>query len=293
MATIMMVASIMIYILPPVVGVIDAQEPTMTEIEVYLNGYTEAEYEEIEDFSWMFECMPEIMLDTAVGYILDLVIEPENGNYTNGEREAELLEQINILAHNQAILLNEIVDLSQQVEQYKWYEYIASLGMNNLRLDLENIGVTANATEEQLNVLLTGTPLDGYGWSFLYAERKYSVNALVLIGLMRIESGLGASALAQRNNNLSGLSNGNGGWQRFANFDECIQATARLLRNNYLNEDGRFHRGTALWDVNILYCLNPDGSVDFTWTEIISRHAYNFIDLIHEHEGYDPYVIHY
>ena len=39
----------------------------------------------------------------------------------------------------------------------------------------------------------------------------------------------------------------------FESWTECLQETARLLREQYLNQNGKYYVGSSIWNVNVHY----------------------------------------
>jgi hypothetical protein len=152
-------------------------------------------------------------------------------------------------------------------------------------VDYADLRQPSNVSKEQLNTLLAGTPLEGYGWDFLKAEHEYGVNAIFLLSKMRFESSLGKSPVAQSNNNLGGFKANNGEWMKFDNFNESIDYSGKLLSEKYLVEDGSYYNGTALRDVNIRYCLNDDGSIDWRWSSGIENFASQYVSQLNSGQG--------
>jgi|GEM_PF-6995900 len=159
--------------------------------------------------------------------------------------------------------------LEEYADDVLFLSEILALGRNTARVDFYDLRVTSNTTEAQLNILLRGSPLEGYGWYFLAAERHYGVNAMILIGIVRQESGLGR--FQANTNNIAGIKNTNGTWRAFDSMIDCINFLARLLANSYLAPNGRFNNGTHLEGVNVRYAVMPDGSPDWGWSSAIRQ----------------------
>ena len=146
-----------------------------------------------------------------------------------------------------------------------WHELnylraVLALGYNNIVADLNDLRIPSNATAQQLNMLLENSPLRGYGWYFLAAERQYGVNAIFVISLMRQESALGR--YQANRNNFAGITTSSPDparrWQSFDTVQDGITAVFRLLGIEYLCYYGRFHMGVSLDAVNRLYAPLSD-----------------------------------
>lgn len=84
-------------------------------------------------------------------------------------------------------------------------------------------------------------------------SQKYQINELFFCGIIALESGWGSSEKAIANNNYTSQMK-QGKLIYFSSEAECIIATAESLRNNYLNEDGKYYNGTTINAVNERYC---------------------------------------
>ena len=179
---------------------------------------------------------------------------------------------------NLTLLSDELAEMTERAEWYaNRYEFAANefemiwhelnylravlvIGYNNIVADLSDLRIPSNATEQQLNMLLENSPLRGYGWYFLAAERQYGVNAIFVISLMRQESALGR--YQANRNNFAGITTGYPDparrWQSFDTVKDGIFAVFRLLGIEYLCYYGRFHMGVSLDAVNRLYAPLSD-----------------------------------
>lgn len=114
---------------------------------------------------------------------------------------------------------------------------------------------------ERAWVRLGAQGLRGTGEALVGAEELHGVNSLVLAAIAYLESGGGMSRLAREKNNLFGL--GAGGptpftsARSFASRDDCIYFAANLLRNSYLDRQGRYYYGDNLYAVAVRYAEDP------------------------------------
>ena len=123
--------------------------------------------------------------------------------------------------------------------------------------------------------LLSGTTYQTWdnAQAFYNSEKlQPSVNALFLIGLCNFESYYGKSGLARENNNIVSWRLNNG-WRSFNSKTECINETAKLISNEYLNPKGKFYNGVDLWSVGKLYCEDSvwSGKVNEMVNELLSK----------------------
>lgn len=122
--------------------------------------------------------------------------------------------------------------------------------------------------ENEANILLEGTGLEGLGGDFVNAESVHKVNAVYLMAHAAWESGWGTSKIAKTKNNLFGFAaydNSPGKSAiKFETKGECIMAVAKYISENYLEEQGEHYNGSTLKGMNIKYAS------DDNWAEGIS-----------------------
>jgi beta-N-acetylglucosaminidase len=137
-------------------------------------------------------------------------------------------------------------------------------GVRNLKSALHyDMSVLSHSglPKEYLHSILSGTKLEGLEEAYLEAEYTYGVNALFLISLSALESGWGKSRMATRKNNLFGFQAYDSAThkaKRFVSKRECILYVAKYLKENYLNEEGKYHSGNTISSINKRYA--SDGS---------------------------------
>ena len=115
---------------------------------------------------------------------------------------------------------------------------LASRGGNLIRQIPDKVPVNitylpreiTNLTVEQLELTLSGTPLQGLGESFMAIEENYEVNAAFAIGVAAYESAWGGSQAGA--NNLFGLRGGSG-WMSFNSKEDCVDYFGRLISTSY------------------------------------------------------------
>ena len=128
-----------------------------------------------------------------------------------------------------------------------------------------NLNTYSNLTVKKIQNLLKGTTMSGLGEYFIEAEKEYHVNAMFLVGVVIQESGWNTSERATNgSNNLTGFgvytSASRGG--SFDSKFECIMKTAKLIKNDYLNKDGKYHLGSSIWNINERYSETEKWSRD-------------------------------
>ncbi|MEA4852942.1 MAG: glucosaminidase domain-containing protein [Christensenella sp.] len=208
-------------------------------------------------------------------------------------RETEVMD---IPAHNGEVV--ETVPSGTSVEVYmqdvndEWNAIVEEDGTIHYVLETD-VALTAPAyvyqsgtdltnltayPEEQLEILLQNTGLAGLGGAFVNAERNYGVNALFLISITKLESGNGNSSLAKNSNNLGGLKSGGNGYLSFDSKEQCVDYMARLLSENYLNENGKYYSGKTVKGVSKIYC--EQSSYWASSVEKMMEQAYNKINEV-------------
>lgn len=116
---------------------------------------------------------------------------------------------------------------------------------------------------------LSAYNLVGTGKSFIEAENRTGLNALILAAIAAHESAFGCSRIAQDKNNLYGF----GAFDRdpynlaytFSSYHDGTITVASYLSRNYLTAGGRYYRGDTLVGVNIHY------ATDIYWADRVSN----------------------
>lgn len=122
----------------------------------------------------------------------------------------------------------------------------------------KNITELYKGSAEQLNKHLKNRGvLAGKGQAFINAQKKYGISASVLAAICIQETG-GKSSNATSKNNVSNIAQGKG-WRKFNSVEECIDYTAELLKNSYVNKGL-----SRLYQVNAKYCPVGDTRGSYT-----------------------------
>lgn len=135
-----------------------------------------------------------------------------------------------------------------------------------------DLTVLSGCTAEELEALLKGSGLEGLGECYAEKEQTHGINALFLISVAQLESGFGESKLAENCNNLGGIKNGNDGYMEFPTKQDCVEYQATLLRDDYLDENGKYYQGKTTKDVSQNYC----GGSESWYTQVESLMRSNF-----------------
>lgn len=158
---------------------------------------------------------------------------------------------------------------------------------NNVTFNQYDVTQLSGITgEEMYNVLIgiNGGTLAQFAWTFVDCENIYNVNAFFIAAIVAHESGWAKSDRSNYQNNLTGYAvySDTATGTTFSSKEECIYATAKLLRNDYLNPNGLYYNGVSVRGVNTRYCLGKDRrTTDYGWSVSISSIANGFNDYYH------------
>jgi beta-N-acetylglucosaminidase len=213
------------------------------------NNYKKAESEAVEAYK---------QIKTLNGKIEDL-----ETNYNSVTANNLILEeQVEKLGKEKDGLTSSHEQLAKENEELRdFIEKVTHLPKWNPN----NVTTTSHVSEIGLSLALKGTGLEGLEASFIEAEKEYGINALFLTSLIAQESAWGESNRAKTQNNLSGFAvySDSAPGKTFSSKHESIMATASLLRNNYVDSDGRHG----------VHAINEKYSADPNWAESITAIA--------------------
>lgn len=138
-----------------------------------------------------------------------------------------------------------------------------------------NLFEVSHLTMDDYYTVLRGTEMYPLGWVFHHIEDTYQMNGLFFVGLVALESGWNTSHHATVNNNLTGYNiiDETSSFS-FATPQDSIFATAKLIYQDYLNPQGRYHNGVSIESINLNYCANSD------WAEKINRIVYQLLNQL-------------
>lgn len=179
----------------------------------------------------------------------------ENESLNNERKPVNLVAE----AKREKLLLDNTtasraLQLQQELEErhQKFREEVRTSDVTTLDLRKPS-GLTAG----QADRLLEGTGLEGLGKAFVEAEQKHEVNAYYLMAHAAWESGWGRSKICREKNNLFGYMAYDGSAyrsaKRFESKAESIDVVAQFIRENYLEETGRYYHGPTLKGMNVRY----------------------------------------
>ena len=104
--------------------------------------------------------------------------------------------------------------------------------------------------------------LSGIEDTLIEIQDEYDVNAILILAIVRLESGNGKSSIAQSKNNLGGLVGGSENsvavYKSFDTKSDCVVYMAKLISSCYLTEGGKYFNGYTISDIAKRYCEAPD-----------------------------------
>lgn len=140
---------------------------------------------------------------------------------------------------------------------------------NALIYNKDDVRTKSNVTEEELTKMLKGTKMEELVPYLVATEDNYGINVIVLTSIIANNSNWNTSERSEKYNNVSHLGDKNG--LKFNSKEECIDFTAKLLSEEYLQEEGTYFKGYSLKDISINFC-NSD-----IWVNNINNIIYNLL----------------
>lgn len=176
-----------------------------------------------------------------------------NSGYVSNRQEevyAEMKNKYGITVQTEPDVIEENVENN----------IISNASGKNLELTVDSdLRVASNVTAEEIDVMLSGTMLQGLGSAFVRVEQEYGVNALYMMGLACVESAWGQSEFAIKRNNLYGWNAVDSNPRKATSFnskEECTLYVASKLKANYLTESGPYHEGFSARSIDVHYCTD-------------------------------------
>ena len=149
-------------------------------------------------------------------------------------------------------------------------------------IETEDMRKKSDLDEQKLTEYMKRYPgLSGIEKTLMEIQDEYNVNAILILAIVRLESGNGRSNIAQTRNNLGGIvvtERSVAVYKSFDSKDECVIYMAKLLSESYLTEGGRFFSGYTLTDISKRY-----SAASVKWTELVKQLMYEIqlgIDMI-------------
>ncbi|MDU1030434.1 MAG: glucosaminidase domain-containing protein [Anaerococcus vaginalis] len=189
-----------------------------------------------------------------------------------GKRDS-LINGVNEISNETLTLRQSRIERFEKLE--KDYKELNDKGSDDLsKTSMLYLTNKTNLTAEELEYGLKNTNLQGLGKDFKKAEEKYEVNAILLMGMAKHETGNGHSYLAKTKNNLFGFNaidqDPINSANTFKDKGESIDHVAKFLKENYLSEDGKYYNGISTKSIGKLYASDPEWSnkVDYMMREV-------------------------
>ena len=189
-----------------------------------------------------------------------------------GKRDS-LINGVNEISNETLTLRQSRIERFEKLE--KDYKELNDKGSDDLsKASMLYLTNKTNLTAEELEYGLKNTNLQGLGKDFKKAEEKYEVNAILLMGMAKHETGNGHSYLAKTKNNLFGFNaidqDPIDSANTFKDKGESIDHVAKFLKENYLSEDGKYYNGISTKSIGKLYASDPEWSnkVDYMMREV-------------------------
>lgn len=175
--------------------------------------------------------------------------------------------------------LHQMLNWRQETEKGVAGAYLSRFGRQELD-PFSRSGLTAVALERAFE-RLEARAMAGLGEVFIAAEEAYGVNALVLVGIVALESAWGTSYIAQVKNNLAGIGAYDhdplGCAHDYSSPDDSIFDLAKLLWEKY-SVGGKYYGGPGLEGIGVNYATSPE------WARKVTIRMQQIIEAIAETE---------
>lgn len=119
-----------------------------------------------------------------------------------------------------------------------------------------NLLVPSGITGDEMYALLSHRGVRDVAYTLVEAEHTYGVNALLLAGLVCLESGWGESDRSTGwTHNMTGMNvpTDDSIGTIYESRQACVLDTARQLKKYYLTEGASYYNGVSIWNVNLRY----------------------------------------
>lgn len=208
----------------------------------------------------------------------DLKLKNKQHTQINNDLMSKNMELISKNSEKSKKIMEKDEKIKQLEEKIKDFEF------KSVSFNPNDITQPTSIKEKQLEILFksnsTYENLIGLEKAFVDAEEKYGVNAIFLLSLVSQESNYAKSSRAISDNNLTGYavySNSSKG-KAFTSKYESVLTTAKLLREDYLNTNGKYFKGVDIYSINDTYCKTPDDP--YSWSRNIISIASTYIEKL-------------
>lgn len=198
----------------------------------------------------------ELVYHIYRGYPVKLgsTLEPVSNSIVIGPAPSDMQEGVKYYSYDGINFYTDDVFNNKAFTYYNYYQFLPLRSKTNVSADTLNSYVS--------NV--SGSIMKGTGQTFIDAQNKYGINALLLFAMAAHESGNGASKIAVNSNNLFG-------WNavdadpsqatKFSSVADCINQQAGINLRGYIDiTDGRFFSsslGNKGSGMNVKYASDP------------------------------------
>ena len=198
----------------------------------------------------------EIVYHIYRGYPKQLrsTYEPESYAITIGPAPSEMQEGVKYYSHDGINFYSDDTFNNLAFTYYNYYQFLPLRSKTNVSAD------TLNSYVANVN----GSVMKGTGQTFIDAQNKYGINALLLFAMAAHESGNGTSGYATKRNNLFGWNAFDSDPNQAKSFNsiaDCVNQQAGINLRGYVDvTDGRFfssslgNKGSGL---NVKYASDP------------------------------------
>jgi beta-N-acetylglucosaminidase len=208
-------------------------------------------------------------------FLNEQIIEIEYTLNNLEEERRRLIEENQYLQQENVTLENERFTLEGENRQLRdllsrrYWTYQTALNQQGKYIPVNTPSGFSAAQIDRAWTNLGAYTLVGTGHSFIEAEKRTGVNALVLAAIAAHESAFGRSRIARDKNNLFGF----GAFDHdpynlahtFRSYHDGTITVASYLSRNYLSTGGRYYRGNTLEGINTHY------ATDIYWADKVSR----------------------
>lgn len=126
----------------------------------------------------------------------------------------------------------------------------------NVGFNVYNLLEVSGITGDEMYSLLSHRGVRDVAYTIVEAEKEYGINALLLAGLVCLESGWGESARSTGwTNNMTGMGvpHDSSVGTVYESRQACVMDTARQLKKYYLTEGANCYNGLSIWNINVKY----------------------------------------
>jgi len=213
---------------------------------------------------WLFLTISALIVAGALAVSTATQARQDELRALEQEREQQI-QQLQDLRRQLQKASDRLEELETMLLNLQRMQDIVSRGVPSRggRIDATTMPVTmpSGFSAARFERAFEDTPLAGIGEALVQAEKATGINALVLAGIIALESGWGSSRLAREKCNLAGLGAYDGSeYSSGITFDsrgESILFLARLLATHYAPGGKYFGGSFDLTGVGVRYASDP------------------------------------